>query len=92
MRYCIFDIETNDLYQDVSKLHCLVYYSFDTENDTVASGVLTDYDAIKNAILTPFSNGLVEGINNKIKAVKRSMYGRASNKLLKIKMLHACTG
>ena len=55
-------------------------------------GLVSDYNAIKNAILTPFSNGLVEGINNKIKAVKRSMYGRASNKLLKIKMLHACTG
>ncbi|HAT61025.1 MAG TPA: hypothetical protein DCS83_00530 [Prevotella sp.] len=53
---------------------------------------ISDYNAIKNAILTPFNNGLVEGINNKIKAVKRSMYGRASNKLLKIKMLHACTG
>jgi len=58
----------------------------------ICRGLVSGYDAIKNAILTPFSNGLVEGINNKIKAVKRSMYGRASNKLLKIKMLHACTG
>lgn len=62
------------------------------ELEKFCRGLVSDYDAIKNAILTPFSNGLVEGINNKIKAVKRSMYGRASNKLLKIKMLHACTG
>ncbi|WP_051508963.1 transposase [Xylanibacter oryzae] len=55
-------------------------------------GLVSDYDAIKNAIFRPFSNGLVEGINNKIKVVKLSMYGRASNKLLKIKMFHACTG
>ena len=58
MRYCVFDIETNDLYQDVSKLHCLVYYSFDTENDTVASGVLTDYDAIKNFLETQERTGV----------------------------------
>ena len=52
MRYCVFDIETDNLYAEVSKLHCLAYYSFDTENDTIASGVLTDYDAIKNFLET----------------------------------------
>lgn len=55
-------------------------------------GIVSDYDAIKNTIVTPYSNGLVEGVNNKIKAIKRSMYGRASTKLLKIKMMYAYTG
>ncbi|MBO5580927.1 MAG: transposase, partial [Bacteroidales bacterium] len=37
-------------------------------------------------------NGPVEGMNNRLKALKRSMYGRAGNRLLMIKMIHAKTG
>ena len=58
MRYCVFDIETDNLYAEVSKLHCLAYYSFDTENDTIANGVLTDRDAIKNFLETQEKTGV----------------------------------
>lgn len=45
-----------------------------------------DIKAIKNAIRYPISNGPMEGCNNKVKAVKRSMYGRAKDDLLLIKI------
>lgn len=48
--------------------------------------VKSDIIPIRNAIRYPISNGMIEGLNNKIKALKRSMYGRASDKLLWIKM------
>ena len=45
-----------------------------------------DIKAIKNAIRYRISNGPMEGCNNKVKAVKRSMYGRAKDDLLLIKI------
>ena len=53
-----------------------------------ASGLLIDYDAVKNSVVSDLSNGFVEGNNNKIKAIKRSMYGRAKIDLLRVKILH----
>lgn len=46
-----------------------------------------DIDAVKNAIRHPYSNGLTEGINNKIKAIKRQMYGRAKTELLETRLV-----
>lgn len=46
-----------------------------------------DLDAIENAVDLSLNNGLLEGTVNKIKAVKRAMYGRASVKLLKMKLI-----
>jgi predicted transcriptional regulator len=57
-----------------------------------AMGLLKDIDAIKNAISYPYNNGLAEGLNNKLKALKRGMYGRASNRLIEIKMVASVTG
>ena len=37
-----------------------------------------DIDAVRNAILEPWSNGQVEGQINRLKTLKRAMYGRAS--------------
>ncbi len=52
-----------------------------------ATNLRNDYDAVKNAITqTDISNGMVEGYNNKLKAIKRIMYGRASIPLLANKM------
>jgi transposase len=52
------------------------------------SGLLIDYDAVKNSIVSDLSNGFVEGNNNKIKLIKRAMYGRAKIDLLRVKVLH----
>jgi transposase len=54
-----------------------------------ASGLLIDYAAVKNSIVSDLSNGFVEGCNNKIKLIKRTMYGRAKIDLLRVKVLHA---
>ena len=52
-----------------------------------AYGIQMDLNAVQNAIATNISNGIVEGYVNKLKAVKRTMYGRASLALLKRKMV-----
>jgi transposase len=53
-----------------------------------ANGLLQDIEAVKNAIKYPYSNGLVEGHINKLKVIKRIMYGRANFDLLRIKCLY----
>lgn len=52
-----------------------------------AYGIQMDLKAVQNAIAMDTSNGIVEGYVNKLKAVKRIMYGRASLELLKRKMV-----
>jgi transposase len=49
---------------------------------TFAKGLFDDYAAVKASLMTEFSNGPVEGLNNKLKLLKRQMYGRASLELL----------
>ncbi len=46
-----------------------------------------DKDAVKNAIIYDYSNGLTEGFNNKTKVIKRIMYGRCKFELLRLKIL-----
>lgn len=50
-------------------------------------GLKQDIDAVKNAILYDYNNGLAEGSVTKIKLIKRIMYGRNSFELLKSKVL-----
>lgn len=52
-----------------------------------AYGIKMDRKAVSNAIALDTSNGIVEGFVNKLKVVKRIMYGRASLDLLKRKMV-----
>jgi hypothetical protein len=52
-----------------------------------ANGIRMDLKAVQNAISMDTSNGIVEGYVNKLKAVKRVLYGRASLELLKRKMV-----
>lgn len=47
-----------------------------------AEGLLDDYDAVKASITSSVSNGVVEGLNNRLKMLKRQMYGRAGLELL----------
>lgn len=55
-----------------------------------AEGLKKDLLSVYNAIrYQNVSNGPVEGLNNKIKTIKRAMYGRAGIRLLQIKLLHA---
>ncbi len=52
-----------------------------------ANGLLRDIKAVENAIHLPWSNGPVEGHVNRIKSIKRQMYGRASFELLRRKII-----
>lgn len=47
-----------------------------------AQGIRDDYEAVKAALILPWSNGQVEGQVNRLKLLKRQMYGRASFELL----------
>jgi transposase len=52
-----------------------------------ASGIRGDKEAVLNGLTLPCSSGKVEGIVNKVKAVKRQMYGRASFALLRRRII-----
>ena len=47
-----------------------------------ANGLLEDYAAVKVSMMTTISDGPVEGLNNRLKMLKRQMYGRAGLELL----------
>lgn len=57
------------------------------ELQTYVNGVRNDLNAVKNGIKYEYNNGLAEGSVNKIKVIKRIMYGRNSFELLKAKVL-----
>jgi len=54
--------------------------------------LLRDIKAVKNGINMPWSNGAVEGHVNRIKSIKRQMYGRACFDLLRKKVILSQTG
>lgn len=58
-----------------------------SEINSFINGISRDIEAIKNAIIFSYSNGLAEGKVNKIKVTKRIMYGRCGFQLLKEKSL-----
>ena len=60
---------------DQPRLHCL------------AAGIRRDLDAVTAGLTLPWSSGIVEGTVNKIKMLKRQMYGRASFPLLRKRVL-----
>ena len=55
--------------------------------NTFIKGLKMDIKAVENAIQYDISNGMVEGFVNKLKTIKRVMYGRAGLELLKRKMI-----
>lgn len=58
-----------------------------SELDTYIAGLKNDLEAVKNGIDYKYNNGLAEGSVNKIKLIKRIMYGRNSFQLLRAKIL-----
>lgn len=54
-----------------------------------ADGIKRDKDAVLAAIRLPWSNGPTEGHVNRIKTVKRQMYGRGKLDLLRKRLLHS---
>jgi transposase len=58
-----------------------------------AATLRRDLAAVRNAICEPWSNGQTEGQINRLKTLKRAMYGRAGVELLRARMLpfRACS-
>ncbi len=58
------------------------------ELKSFVAGIERDYDAVKAALCLPWSQGITEGKVNKLKTLKRVMYGRAGFPLLRQRLLH----
>lgn len=56
-----------------------------TEINSFLKLIRSDLEAVKNAIKYDYSNGPAEGHNNKIKVIKRQMYGRCKFEILRQK-------
>src|SRR5579872_5696151 len=54
-----------------------------------AQGLQRDLPIIQPALELPYSNGVAEGHINRLKTIKRSMYGRANFDLLRLRVLSA---
>lgn len=48
-----------------------------------------DQESVYNALIHPYTNAVCEGNVNRLKMIKRQMYGRAHFDLLRIKILHS---
>lgn len=76
-----------------NRVDALTQWIEEAENTTISkiktfvTGIILDQKAVENAIVYPISNGIVEGFVNKLKTIKRMMYGRAGLELLKRKMI-----
>ena len=57
------------------------------ELKSFVAGIERDYDAVKAALRLPWSQGATEGKVNKLKTIKRVMYGRAGFRLLRQRLL-----
>ena len=58
------------------------------ELKSFVTGLERDYDAVHAALLLPWSQGITAGKVNKLKTLKRVMYGRAGFALLRQRLLH----
>ena len=59
------------------------------ELQSFAAGVEKDQEAVRNGLIWPINNGMVEGHVTKLKLSKRQGYGRAGFPLLRKRVLHA---
>ncbi len=58
------------------------------ELERFGRGIEQDKAAVLAALTLPYSNGVVEGHANRLKLIKRMMYGRAAFPLLRQRVLH----
>jgi len=58
------------------------------ELGSFVTGIERDYEAVHAALCLPWSQGITEGKVNKLKTLKRVMYGRAGFALLRQRLLH----
>lgn len=66
---------------------CQASHVRDVQN--FAKGILQDYQAVRAALETLWSKGQTEGQVNRLKLLRRQMYGRAHLDLLRCRLLYA---
>ena len=74
---------------DASGLDAWIASAAESELSGLATGVTRDKAAVAAAITGPWSTSPVEGHINRLKTLKRQMYGRAGYDLLRARMLAA---
>ena len=60
---------------------------WDLRDQRFAKAIRQDLEAVRNAMSEPWSNGQTEGQINRLKTLKRAMYGRAGVELLRARMM-----
>ncbi|MEL7567543.1 MAG: transposase [Dehalobacterium sp.] len=91
LKACITDFRSIYVNKSITFLEEFVvkYESSSNKNlKSFTSGLAKDIEAVKNSVTSQYSNGFIEGNNNRLKMIKRMMYGRASLKLLRAKIIH----
>ncbi len=76
-------------YQDLHSWMMKAAASGIPEMSSFVNGIERDYEAVHAALRLPWSQGITEGKINKLKTLKRVMYGRAGFPLLRQRLLHA---
>jgi transposase len=74
---------------DVARLDAWLASARGSELASLAEGIGRDLAAVRAAITEPWSTSPVEGEINRVKTVKRQMYGRAGHALLRVRVLAA---
>ena len=89
---CIKEFRYIFKHQSIPLLYCFIdnYSNCGIKSlESFAKGLLSDINAVENAVSMNLSNGFVEGTNSKTKMIKRTMYGRCSLPLLRAKIILA---
>jgi transposase len=73
--------------QVASALDCWLQQAETSALASFAAGLRRDEDALRAALTEPWSNGQVEGQVNRLKVIKREMYGRAGFEVLRCRVL-----
>ena len=73
--------------KDAVRLDPWIASAKDSKLAAFAKGVDADRGAVAAAIAEPWSSGQVEGEVNRLKLIKRQMYGRANLDLLKARLM-----
>lgn len=63
--------------------------AMNSELASLAAGIGRNIEAVRAAITQPWSTSPVEGRINRLKTIKRQMYGRAGHQLLRSRLLAA---
>ena len=71
-------IHSGEKYLAIDKLNQWVKYNLDSKYEVLNECAKTYQnwiEEIRNSLLVPYSNGVIEGYNNKIKVLKRIAFG-----------------